>query len=177
MKPENPVRKRAVSHEAPVERVWEALTDGKELKRWFPLEARVQPGKGGSVWMSWKNEYAGESAIAEWEPNRHLRITWGEADNKEPLQEAWARLDLREIVATDRLEPFIEDAPYQFAAVLPNLANSLVRVSVDPSMADPQAKDVTLWLACYGVSPEQLRTISKRWLELLERRFPEGTSA
>lgn len=69
-----------VEIDATPERVWRALTDAAELERWFPLEARVQPGPGGSIWMSWKNEYAGESRILEWDPPRHLRTTWGEID-------------------------------------------------------------------------------------------------
>jgi len=31
------------------EDVWRALTDAGELMRWLPLQARVTPGKGGSV--------------------------------------------------------------------------------------------------------------------------------
>jgi uncharacterized protein YndB with AHSA1/START domain len=31
------------------ESVWKALTNAEELKRWFPLEARVEPGKGGKI--------------------------------------------------------------------------------------------------------------------------------
>ncbi len=63
--------------DAPPEIVWKALTDAAELERWFPLEARVEPGEGGSIWMSWKNEYAAESRILAWDPPRHLRTTWG----------------------------------------------------------------------------------------------------
>ncbi len=70
----------SVEIDAPIERVWQALTEAAELERWFPLEARVEPGEGGSVWMSWKNEFAGESRILVWNPPRHLRITWGSVD-------------------------------------------------------------------------------------------------
>lgn len=66
--------------DAPVERVWHALTDADELERWFPLEARVEPGEGGEVWMSWKNEFEGASRILAWEPPRRLLTTWGELD-------------------------------------------------------------------------------------------------
>lgn len=38
-----------VEIEAPIERVWRALTEAAELERWFPLEARVEPGEGGSI--------------------------------------------------------------------------------------------------------------------------------
>lgn len=33
--------------------VWRALTEAEELTRWFPLQARVTPGEGGEIWMSW----------------------------------------------------------------------------------------------------------------------------
>lgn len=59
--------------DAPASAVWRALTDAEELARWFPLHARVQPGEGGSIWLSWEELYEGESRIRVWEPNRHLR--------------------------------------------------------------------------------------------------------
>lgn len=58
---------------APVEAVWKALTDAEELTRWFPLKARVKPGAGGSVFLSWGPECEGEAPIDVWEPNRRLR--------------------------------------------------------------------------------------------------------
>ena len=39
---------KVIELNAPIEAVWKALTDGQELARWFPLEARVTPGKGGT---------------------------------------------------------------------------------------------------------------------------------
>ena len=71
--------------EASPDTVWRALTDARELERWFPLEARVEPGEGGSVFMSWKNEYEGESRITVWEPGRHLQITWGFTDEEREI--------------------------------------------------------------------------------------------
>jgi len=65
------------------ERVWKALTDAADLVRWFPLEARVEPGEGGTIFMSWKNEYAAESKIVAWEPGRRLAISWGWGDDAE----------------------------------------------------------------------------------------------
>lgn len=71
--------------DAPPETVWRALTDARELERWFPLEARVVPGEGGTVFMSWKNEYAAESRITVWESGRHLQITWGFTDEEREI--------------------------------------------------------------------------------------------
>jgi uncharacterized protein YndB with AHSA1/START domain len=59
---------------APVDRVWRALTDAQELTRWFPLEARVIPGEGGSMYWGWGEGWAGESRIVAWEPNRRLKL-------------------------------------------------------------------------------------------------------
>ena len=86
----NEIRTRSIEDEIEIdaapEVVWRALTDAVELERWFPLEARVEPGIGGSIYMSWLNEYAGSSEILVWEPNRHLRTTWGAVDGSEPRQ-------------------------------------------------------------------------------------------
>ncbi len=62
--------------EAPVDAVWKALTDADELTRWFPLEARVDPGVGGAIWKSWAGHCEGGMPIEIWEPNKHLRLTW-----------------------------------------------------------------------------------------------------
>ena len=62
--------------QAPPDVVWRALTDAEELKRWFPVDARVQPGKGGSIWISFGGGVEGTAPITEWEPNR--RFEWTE---------------------------------------------------------------------------------------------------
>jgi uncharacterized protein YndB with AHSA1/START domain len=56
------------------EEIWRALTDAGELMRWFPLQARVTPGKGGSVFWGWDQHFAWESQIDEWEPGKRLRL-------------------------------------------------------------------------------------------------------
>jgi hypothetical protein len=40
------------------------------------VDARVQPGKGGSIWISFGGGVEGAAAITEWEPNR--RFEWTE---------------------------------------------------------------------------------------------------
>jgi hypothetical protein len=62
---------------APLEAVWKALTDADELVKWFSLEARVQPGAGGSIWVCWQPGEEGEAWIDIWEPLRHLRTIQG----------------------------------------------------------------------------------------------------
>jgi uncharacterized protein YndB with AHSA1/START domain len=64
----------SIDIEAPVEAVWKALTDAEELSRWFPLRARVTPGEGGSIGISWGPPHEGTSRIEIWEPGRRLRL-------------------------------------------------------------------------------------------------------
>jgi uncharacterized protein YndB with AHSA1/START domain len=59
---------------ADAEVVWKALTDAEELTRWFPLEARVKPGMGGHIWMSWRGEWSEKARIDVWRPNEQLRL-------------------------------------------------------------------------------------------------------
>lgn len=244
---------RSVSHEveidAPVERVWRALTEAEELERWFPLEARVIPGEGGSIWMSWRNEYAGESKILAWEPNRRLETTWGELDGDPSAQvttytlearggktvvrvvtsgfptdptwdewvegtrmgwrwelgslkryleghagedravvylrrrtdlsreEAWSRLTGPEGLGPDLLggEPTDVDPPRQWAGILDDPAGSYARLSLDPSMADPEARDATIFVGAWG--PEAADRLAARepgWEAALESALPDG---
>jgi uncharacterized protein YndB with AHSA1/START domain len=70
------IRKEVVI-DAPVDVVWRAITEAAELERWFPVEARVEPGLGGSVWLSWGGGTEGRAPITAWEPGR--RFGWTEA--------------------------------------------------------------------------------------------------
>lgn len=54
--------------------VWRALTEARELTRWFPLEARVTPGQGGSMLWSWGEAWNWETRIDVWDPPRLLRL-------------------------------------------------------------------------------------------------------
>jgi uncharacterized protein YndB with AHSA1/START domain len=58
---------------ADAETVWRALTEAEHLSRWFPPEAKVTPGKGGAIWLSWGEGAGWEAPIEIWEPNQHLR--------------------------------------------------------------------------------------------------------
>ena len=75
-----------ITIDATAERVWQALTDARELERWFPLDARVEPGEGGTIWMSWRNEFAGDMRILVWDPPRHLRTAWSFHEADHPAQ-------------------------------------------------------------------------------------------
>ena len=57
--------------------VWRALTQAEELVRWFPMEARVTPGVGGTMLWNWGEGQDWESRIDVWEPGRRLRLVAG----------------------------------------------------------------------------------------------------
>jgi uncharacterized protein YndB with AHSA1/START domain len=57
------------------EDVWRALTDAAELVRWFPLQARVTPGPGGTIRWAWDDAWSTEASIATWTPPRRLVLT------------------------------------------------------------------------------------------------------
>ncbi|MCZ6917246.1 MAG: SRPBCC domain-containing protein [Gemmatimonadetes bacterium] len=73
---------RQIEIDAPIEAVWKALTDAEELTRWFPLNARVTPGPGGSIWKQWESEAAGgeDERIEIWKPGQHLRTAGSEGE-------------------------------------------------------------------------------------------------
>jgi uncharacterized protein YndB with AHSA1/START domain len=84
----------SIDIDAPADAVWDALTKAEELTRWFPLEARVIPGEGGSMYWGWGDGWAGESRIAVWQPSHRLKLVETrqgfDADGKplaDPLQD------------------------------------------------------------------------------------------
>ena len=60
---------------ADTQTVWQALTNADELARWFPVEARITPGLGGSIWLSWGGGTEGTAPITHWEAGRRLQWT------------------------------------------------------------------------------------------------------
>ena len=62
---------------APVEAVWDAIATAEGLKRWFPVDARVEPGVGGSIWYSWgPGACEGAAKIIAWDPPRRLKVEY-----------------------------------------------------------------------------------------------------
>lgn len=235
-----------ITIQAPPETVWRALTEARELEAWFPLEARVEPGADGRIWMSWGHEYAEEMRIEAWDPPRHLRTTWGWGDDSPQITdyrlegkggqttvrvvtsgfpagsswddlvegtrlgwlfelaqlkhylehhagaprravflrrrvsleraEAWARLTGPDGVDLDGLARSVVDhtPPWQFAAVVDDPTDGLLRLTVDPTHTDPGLRDVTVWVAGWGVEPSTMEAVAERWSRRLAELFPEG---
>jgi len=59
--------------DATLEEVWQALTTGEGIARWFAPHAAVTPGEGGSVSVGWDPKEMWETPITVWEPERHMQ--------------------------------------------------------------------------------------------------------
>jgi uncharacterized protein YndB with AHSA1/START domain len=59
---------------ATLDEVWRALTEARELTRWFPTEATIEPHAGGRFQMSWDGAWEWSGRVEIWEPGRHLRV-------------------------------------------------------------------------------------------------------
>lgn len=59
--------------DAPLEEVWQALTTGEGIARWFAPHAAVTPGEGGSVSIGWDPKEMWTTPITVWEPLRRMQ--------------------------------------------------------------------------------------------------------
>ena len=74
--------------DAPPDEVWKALTEAAELERWFPLEATVAPGVGGSILMTWGSLHRWPAKITAWYPHRRFQFTEMVKPGDDPKAEA-----------------------------------------------------------------------------------------
>lgn len=61
--------------DATLDEVWQALTTGEGIARWFGPYAAVTPGEGGSVSVGWNPNEMWDTPITVWEPLRRLQTT------------------------------------------------------------------------------------------------------
>ena len=59
--------------DATLEEVWQALTTGEGIARWFAPYASVTPGDGGSASIGWDPKEMWETPITVWEPLRRMQ--------------------------------------------------------------------------------------------------------
>jgi uncharacterized protein YndB with AHSA1/START domain len=83
--------------EATLEDAWRALTDARELARWFPLSARVDGRAGGAVVWEWADRFQWATRIEVWDPPRRLRLV---QDVERPHDVSGRPLEDRAIPAT-----------------------------------------------------------------------------
>jgi len=77
--------------DAPAEAVWQAISNAEELARWFPLNAEIEPGVGGTVTIDWGPDIRGTGDIEAWDEGRRLVYVerpWGEATGEQPVRVA-----------------------------------------------------------------------------------------
>lgn len=85
---------------APVEAVWDAVATADGLKRWFPIDAKVEPGVGGSIWYSWgPGACEGTATITDWKPLQRLRIEYGGISDEWTLEPAGNGTSVRVITS------------------------------------------------------------------------------
>jgi uncharacterized protein YndB with AHSA1/START domain len=63
----------SIDIDATLDEVWQALTTGEGIARWFGPYATVKPGEGGSVSVGWDPKEMWETPITVWEPQRHMQ--------------------------------------------------------------------------------------------------------
>lgn len=63
-----------IAIDAPIEAVWKAITDAKELTRWFPPHAGEN--EDGTVWMSWDGENKFSGNVDLLEPGEKARFVY-----------------------------------------------------------------------------------------------------
>jgi uncharacterized protein YndB with AHSA1/START domain len=61
---------------APPKAVFRALTESKELVRWFLAKATLEKVRGGKYAFTWHGGYRHTGTVLAFEPDRRLTLTW-----------------------------------------------------------------------------------------------------
>jgi uncharacterized protein YndB with AHSA1/START domain len=74
--------------DAPIEAVWKALTNARDVERWFAPKMSLDPRAGGEWIADFGPGIEWKTVIEVWEPNRHLRLveTRAAGDQPEPCR-------------------------------------------------------------------------------------------
>jgi len=238
-----------VTIDATPERVWHALTDARELERWFPLDAHVEPGEGGSIRMSWRNEFAGDMEILVWDPPHHLRTSWSFGEGAAPAQitdyiieakggstvmravtsgfpldaswdgwvegtkrgwafelrslqhylehhegearhviylrrrvpqspeQVWARLRASSFGPWLEAGEAFDDRPgSQYAAILDDPADAMLRISVESGGPGADQREVVVFMSVWGDRGERVAALERAWARELVAVFEDGVT-
>ena len=77
--------------DAPPEAVWQAISNAEELQSWFPLNAEIEPGEGGTVTIDWGPDIRGTGDIEVWDEGRRLVYVerpWGDTAEDQAVRVA-----------------------------------------------------------------------------------------
>jgi uncharacterized protein YndB with AHSA1/START domain len=69
-----PPQTHEIEIDAPPDAVWNAISTGEGLTRWYGQEARVEPRVGGEHFVSWGEGMDVGNENLVWEPGKRLRI-------------------------------------------------------------------------------------------------------
>lgn len=67
-------QRKEILIDVPKEAVWRALTTAEGLAGWYVEEAKVEPGQGGTQWISWGEGQEVTATHLIWRENEHLRL-------------------------------------------------------------------------------------------------------
>jgi len=73
---------KQIELDAPRERVWAAISDPKELEKWFPDEAEFDPQPGARGSLTWHNHGSPAMEIIEFDPPRRFVWRWEGNDGR-----------------------------------------------------------------------------------------------
>jgi uncharacterized protein YndB with AHSA1/START domain len=82
---ETPAIEKTLELDAPIDRVWRAISDPAELTRWFPKKAEweLQPGHMGT--FTWGDGEVFPIRVEKVEAPNHLAWSWGHESDREPV--------------------------------------------------------------------------------------------
>ena len=80
--------RREIVLEASRDEVWAALTDPRELERWFANDVEIELRPGGGATFRWSNGESRQATVTEVEPGERLAFEWeGEGEVEFTLDE------------------------------------------------------------------------------------------
>ncbi|MGH2724420.1 MAG: SRPBCC family protein [Actinomycetota bacterium] len=74
---ETPAVERVILLPASPERVWSALTEGRELSAWFGAEVELEARPGGAATFRWPDGRSREATVEEMDPSSQALVPVG----------------------------------------------------------------------------------------------------
>ncbi len=82
---ENHTIVRDIMVAAPVERVWDVLTDPEHVASWFGERAEIDPRPGGAAHFEWEDHGVFRAIVVRFDPPSHFAYRWGNRVGDEPV--------------------------------------------------------------------------------------------